>query len=222
MAARYFQRLMSAIVYIHGLGIAHRDIKPENLLMNDTDDVIICDFGLAVSCRQRKQKPCRARGCPQARCARVCGHRGGCDEWKSLSSQNQKNLETQSRRVRVSTRTKHRSWPSRGVGTPLYAAPEVWNSDNYDPLMADVWSAGKHYSACSWATRLLAKQRQTAELFPYTRRKLRVSPGARRRYHRFLAIHLAGRSSEEANGSVVLLQHGSRFKASLLEDASAS
>ena len=42
-----FKQLLSAIKYLHEMGICHRDIKPENILCQD-EVVKLCDFGLAV------------------------------------------------------------------------------------------------------------------------------------------------------------------------------
>lgn len=44
------KQILSAVSYLHKLGIAHRDLKPENLLCSGTDDteeVKIADFGLS-------------------------------------------------------------------------------------------------------------------------------------------------------------------------------
>ncbi|KAL0239247.1 hypothetical protein PCE1_004935 [Barthelona sp. PCE] len=46
-ARKYFRQLISALAYMHGLGIAHRDIKPENLLLSQDDNLKISDFGLS-------------------------------------------------------------------------------------------------------------------------------------------------------------------------------
>eukprot|EP01134_Creolimax_fragrantissima_P005532 CFRG5532T1 len=48
---RYFNEMISALAYLHALGIIHRDIKPENLLLSGEGHVKICDFGSAqASC----------------------------------------------------------------------------------------------------------------------------------------------------------------------------
>ncbi|KAJ9516181.1 hypothetical protein QJQ45_024610, partial [Haematococcus lacustris] len=39
---------LSALAYLHDLGIIHRDIKPENLLMDSSFQVKIADFGLSI------------------------------------------------------------------------------------------------------------------------------------------------------------------------------
>lgn len=47
-ASQLVRKIVSAIDYLHQLGICHRDLKPENLLLasNDNDvDVKIGDFG---------------------------------------------------------------------------------------------------------------------------------------------------------------------------------
>ena len=44
---KYFRQIISAIEYIHKLGIAHRDLKPENILINKDNDIKLIDFGLS-------------------------------------------------------------------------------------------------------------------------------------------------------------------------------
>lgn len=44
----YFSQLVSAVGYMHSMGIAHRDIKPENVLLSAEGDLKLSDFGLAA------------------------------------------------------------------------------------------------------------------------------------------------------------------------------
>ncbi|KAH6669278.1 kinase-like domain-containing protein [Halenospora varia] len=44
----YFTQLVSGVNYMHSKGVGHRDIKPENILLSDTGNLKIADFGLAT------------------------------------------------------------------------------------------------------------------------------------------------------------------------------
>jgi serine/threonine-protein kinase Chk1 len=48
IAHLYFSQLVSAVGYMHGMGVAHRDIKPENVLLSAEGDLKLSDFGLAA------------------------------------------------------------------------------------------------------------------------------------------------------------------------------
>jgi hypothetical protein len=48
-----FRQIVSAIAYMHSLGLVHRDLKLENVLINDTGGmnyIKIIDFGFATNC----------------------------------------------------------------------------------------------------------------------------------------------------------------------------
>ena len=45
----YFHQLLSFLHYIDANGICHRDIKPENIMLSDTFELIVIDFGFAAS-----------------------------------------------------------------------------------------------------------------------------------------------------------------------------
>ena len=46
-ACRYLHQIVSGIEMIHSRGIAHRDLKPENLLLDQSNNIKIVDFGLS-------------------------------------------------------------------------------------------------------------------------------------------------------------------------------
>lgn len=48
IAHLYFRQLVSGVSYMHSKGVGHRDIKPENILLSETGDLKIADFGLAT------------------------------------------------------------------------------------------------------------------------------------------------------------------------------
>jgi serine/threonine protein kinase len=47
VARSYFKQLISALEHCHNRGYAHRDIKPENLLLDESYQMKLCDFGFA-------------------------------------------------------------------------------------------------------------------------------------------------------------------------------
>jgi serine/threonine-protein kinase len=46
-AVSLVEKILSALAYAHRAGIVHRDIKPANVMVTDTDEVKIMDFGIA-------------------------------------------------------------------------------------------------------------------------------------------------------------------------------
>lgn len=44
---RYVEQIARALQVVHAAGIFHRDLKPPNVMLRDTDEVVLIDFGLA-------------------------------------------------------------------------------------------------------------------------------------------------------------------------------
>ena len=47
-AFKYFIQVASAIYFLHENNIVHRDIQPENILLDEFNNIKLCNFGLAA------------------------------------------------------------------------------------------------------------------------------------------------------------------------------
>lgn len=44
---KVINQIVSGMGFLHSRNVVHRDLKPANVLISETDDVNICDFGLS-------------------------------------------------------------------------------------------------------------------------------------------------------------------------------
>eukprot|EP01089_Gocevia_fonbrunei_P001934 TRINITY_DN1187_c0_g1_i1.p1 TRINITY_DN1187_c0_g1~~TRINITY_DN1187_c0_g1_i1.p1 ORF type:complete len:309 (-),score=95.33 TRINITY_DN1187_c0_g1_i1:82-1008(-) len=85
-AKELVRKIVTAVDYLHGKGIAHRDLKPENLLVksaeNDTE-VKIADFGLSKIIDQQKmmQTACGTPGYVAPEVLKAEGYGSEVDMW---------------------------------------------------------------------------------------------------------------------------------------------
>jgi serine/threonine protein kinase len=66
-AFRIVYQAAEALAVVHGSGIVHRDVKPENLMLRESGEVVLTDFGVAVQ-RARtawRSEPGRLVGTPR-------------------------------------------------------------------------------------------------------------------------------------------------------------
>ena len=54
-AFKLFIQVCSAIFFLHSNGYVHRDIKPENILIDENNNIKLCDFGLCANINERQR-----------------------------------------------------------------------------------------------------------------------------------------------------------------------
>ncbi|KAK8950485.1 CBL-interacting protein kinase 18 [Platanthera guangdongensis] len=55
VARKYFLQLIAAVEFCHSRGVYHRDLKPENLLLDESGDLKVSDFGLSALAESKRQ-----------------------------------------------------------------------------------------------------------------------------------------------------------------------
>jgi serine/threonine-protein kinase len=56
-AARYLRQVLSGLGRLHDAGIIHRDVKPYNMLISESDQIRITDFGLSLLRGEKREIP---------------------------------------------------------------------------------------------------------------------------------------------------------------------
>ena len=56
-ALRYARQICEAMAYAHSTGIVHRDIKPANIMLTETDEIKVTDFGIAKLVESSQVQP---------------------------------------------------------------------------------------------------------------------------------------------------------------------
>lgn len=115
--AGFARQLTAGIAYLHEHGVVHRDIKPENILLEESDELFIVDFGVAEMLQQSDE-----------------GSRDSEDVSAAWSKRRQ---TSQNQQLLV----------SGSVGTPAFMAPELLDvsastADVACGDLQDVWSLG--------------------------------------------------------------------------------
>ena len=52
-AQKYFFQISKSIYFLHKNDVIHRDIKPENILLDENNNIKLCDFGWSVILKER-------------------------------------------------------------------------------------------------------------------------------------------------------------------------
>lgn len=123
--------ILCALNYMHSADVVHRDIKPANILINDSCNIRICDFGmsrtLSVHDQQLQNKIKRAATSSSLASTDLEGSPD--PSHKSRKSHSSSNLNFQP------------TLTSR-IGTRFYRSPEVILCISSYSFSADIWSLG--------------------------------------------------------------------------------
>lgn len=112
-AEAIFRQIVDAVANLHSQGLVHRDIKPSNILLTESGNVRLADFGLAKDAKTPAMAPA------------LLGSSVTADSGA---------LELPMPRNGSGEHT-------QGVGTPTYASPEQMHEKHYGPEV-DIYALG--------------------------------------------------------------------------------
>jgi len=117
---------LSGIAFLHSCGTMHRDIKPGNIMLTESMDPVLIDFSLGkVDLGVEKSTETAPRTAKERR------------QQKKEKKQKKAGKKQAKQDAGEADGARH----SQGVGTPLYMAPEVIGTAEYNNS-ADMWSMG--------------------------------------------------------------------------------
>lgn len=77
----FSSEIVSALSYLHSVGIVHRDIKPKNILLDREGHVVIIDFGFSKKIHERSNTLCGTQKYLAPEMIACTGHDKGVDWW---------------------------------------------------------------------------------------------------------------------------------------------
>jgi serine kinase len=126
-ACKYFKQLISAVEYLHSLGICHRDLKCENILLDRRNTIKIIDFGFGKILNKSDTKT---------------------EQEKKIEKLIEAGVDsppvTERRETSGSTSSKKKDplLSETYCGSYAYASPEILKGTPYDPRKSDIWALG--------------------------------------------------------------------------------
>ena len=77
----FSSEIVSALSYLHSVGITHRDIKPKNILLDTEGHVVIIDFGFSKRIQERTFTMCGTQKYMAPEMIACTGHDKAVDWW---------------------------------------------------------------------------------------------------------------------------------------------
>ena len=150
-------QLLRGIQYMHNSHVIHRDLKPANILLTESCELSICDFGLARAIENDGE---RRSGYNSRETAKPVNSNDNAGDQKTDGIATEKGGKRNKPYER--SPPKYRRQMTQHVATRWYRAPELILKCDYNGSI-DVWSAG-----CIFAEMLtmMTKDQSRDPLFP--------------------------------------------------------